>query len=80
MAESLLPEQPGVGPNGQTQQSPVSRYMQDAMHAFEGVKNYFQTHDSAQMKHDLEARVRENPLAAVAVSVGIGYLLGKIFR
>lgn len=80
MAESLLPEQPGVGPDGKAQQSQVSRYMQDAKHAFEGVKNYFQTHDSTQMKQDLEARVRENPLAAVAVSVGIGYLLGKILR
>lgn len=79
MAESLTPE-PGVGPNGKNQQSQVSRYMQDAVHAFEGVKNYFQTHDTGQMRHDLEARVRDNPLAAVAVSVGVGYLLGKIFR
>jgi ElaB/YqjD/DUF883 family membrane-anchored ribosome-binding protein len=79
MAESLIPE-PGVGPDGKGQQSPVSRYMQDAVHAFDGVKNYFQTHDSSQMKHDFETRVRKNPLAAVAVSVGVGYLLGKILR
>lgn len=79
MAESLIPE-PTIGPNGKSQESPVSRYMQDAVHAYEGVKNYFQTHDTTQMKHDLEARVRDNPLTAVAVSVGIGYLLGKIFR
>ncbi len=79
MAENLIPE-PTVRPNGKNQESPVSRYMQDAVHAFEGVKNYFQTRDTSQMKHDLETRVRENPLAAVAVSVGIGYLLGKMFR
>lgn len=79
MPESSIPGA-DVGRDEWGGPSPAGRYMQDAAHAFADIRNYFQTHDARQMKLDLEARVRKNPLAAVAVSVGVGYLLGKILR
>ena len=58
----------------------VGRYLHDFVQILDGFTHYLRNTDAAQIKADLQERVRENPLGTVAIGVGIGFLLGKIFR
>lgn len=58
----------------------MSRYLHDFVQILEGFTNYLRHTDTAQIKSDLQERVRQNPLGTVAVGIGIGFLLGKLFR
>lgn len=41
--------------------------------------SYLRTRDTAEMRSDLEVRVRDRPLASMAVALAAGYLVGRLF-
>lgn len=58
----------------------LSGYMQEAMHSVQGASEYLRTKNPAAMRADLEAQVRARPLTAIAIGLGVGYLLGKLLK
>ncbi|MGH7445193.1 MAG: hypothetical protein ACREKM_09965 [Longimicrobiales bacterium] len=51
-----------------------------AGHAFEAGAEYLREHDVAEMKHEVETRVRQRPLASLAIAALAGFLLARIVR
>jgi ElaB/YqjD/DUF883 family membrane-anchored ribosome-binding protein len=84
MAENLTGVVDTEGGNSHDQQaeasSQVGRYLQDFVQILDGFTHYLRNTDATQIKNDVRERVRENPLGTIAVGIGIGFLLGKIFR
>lgn len=58
----------------------LTGYMHEAMHGAQGVSNYLRNNDAAAMRADLEAQVRAHPLTAIAIGLGVGYLIGKLLK
>lgn len=51
-----------------------------AGHAFEAGAEYLRDHDVDEMKREIETRVRERPLASLAVAAVAGFVLARIVR
>ena len=66
--------------NGEAQMSEFSRYLQDLARGLERWSHYVSSRDTQSIRGDIERRVRDYPIGALAVGFGIGYLLGKIVR
>ena len=42
--------------------------------------DYIRSHDFEEIRGDLEREIRAHPIKSIALALGAGYLLGKIFR
>lgn len=51
-----------------------------ATRAAQGFTDYFRSRDVEAIRADIEQRVRQNPMASVAIGFGIGFLLAKLLR
>lgn len=51
-----------------------------AGHAFESGAEYLRDHDVDEMKREVETRVRERPLASLAIAAVAGFVLARILR
>lgn len=51
-----------------------------AADSMESVSRYLRSNDAADLQHDMERQVRENPLQTLLVGVAAGWLIGKILR
>ncbi len=47
---------------------------------FENAAEYVRARDAVEMRRDVEATVRANPLRSLAVAVVAGYFVGRILR
>ena len=41
---------------------------------------YLRGHDIDEMRNDLEREIRSHPIKSIAIALGAGYLLGRIFK
>lgn len=41
---------------------------------------YIRSHDIEEMRSDLEREIRSHPLKSIAIALGTGYLIGRIFK
>jgi hypothetical protein len=57
-----------------------ARLQARATRAVEVSSDYVRTHDVGEMRSDLEREIRAHPIKSIALAVGAGYLLGKLFR
>lgn len=48
--------------------------------AFDASSDYLRTHDVNAMRSDLEREIRAHPIKSLAIALGTGWVLGKIFR
>lgn len=55
------------------------RAIERAGQKFERGAEYLRTHPVDQIRSDAQFKIRERPLTTVAVALGAGYLLGRIF-
>ena len=44
------------------------------------VTEYFRGHDVEEMRSDLEREIRAHPIKSIAIAIGAGYVLGRIFK
>ncbi len=51
-----------------------------AGHAFEAGADYLREHEWDEIREEVEARVRERPLASLALAAAGGFVLARIFR
>jgi ElaB/YqjD/DUF883 family membrane-anchored ribosome-binding protein len=51
-----------------------------AGHAVETGSDYLRTHDFDEIRGDLEREIRAHPIKSLAIALGTGYLLGKLFK
>lgn len=65
---------------GTTQRSKVDRATDSLASGMESTANWVRNANVEDMKSGVERQVRENPGRALLVAVGVGYLLGKLFR
>jgi len=54
--------------------------VQRAGRAVETGSDYLRSHDIDEIRGDLEREIRAHPIKSIAIALGAGYLLGKIFR
>jgi hypothetical protein len=69
-----------LGATTSTQRSKVDRATDSLASGMESTANWVRNANVDDMKSGVERQVRENPGRALLVAVGVGYLLGKLFR
>jgi hypothetical protein len=57
-----------------------ARIQARASRAVEVSSEYVRTHDVEEMRSDLEREIRAHPIKSIAIAIGAGYVLGKIFK
>jgi hypothetical protein len=57
-----------------------ARLQKGAGRALEASTEYLRTHDVEEMRSDLERSIRAHPIKSLAIALGTGWMLGKIFR
>ena len=67
-----------LGMNGA--EGPRARLQARAQHAMEVSSDYFREHDIDEMRGDLEREIRAHPIKSIAIALGAGYVLGRLFR
>ena len=65
--------------NGQLKQQ-VSQYADEAIAGVKAASQYVKDNDIGAMRADLESQVRARPLAAIAIGVAAGFIIGKILN
>ena len=63
--------------NGHLKQQ-VSHYADEAIAGVRAASEYVRQNDFGAMRADLESQVRAHPVAALAIGVGVGFVLGKL--
>lgn len=58
----------------------LERAGESLAHGMESTANWVRNADMQKVKGDVEQQVRANPGRALLVALGVGYLLGKVFR
>lgn len=58
----------------------TGRALERAGEAAQRASRYLQTRNLSDMRRDLNQSASEHPVAAVAVGLGVGFLLGKLLR
>ena len=59
---------------------PRARLQARAQKAVEVSRDYLREHDVEEMRSDLEREIRAHPIKSIAIALGAGYVLGRIFR
>jgi ElaB/YqjD/DUF883 family membrane-anchored ribosome-binding protein len=57
-----------------------ARLQARASRAVEVSSDYLREHDIDEMRTDLEREIRAHPIKSIAIALGAGYVLGRIFR
>jgi hypothetical protein len=57
-----------------------ARLQAGASRAVEVSTEYLRDHDFDEMRTDLEREIRAHPIKSIAIALGAGYVLGRIFR
>jgi len=65
---------------GRDAASDVRRYAQDALDAVAQLRQYLEKSDLETIRRDAEKRIRERPLTAVMVGLGVGFIVGKLLK
>ncbi|MHB1949994.1 MAG: hypothetical protein ACYCQK_00815 [Acidiferrobacteraceae bacterium] len=69
----------GTGTRASTA-SRVEHYAAKALRAAKDFSNYLAQSDFQTLRRDAETRIRERPVAALLVGIGIGIAVGKLVR
>jgi ElaB/YqjD/DUF883 family membrane-anchored ribosome-binding protein len=72
VAQTLREQAPESGP--------VAQVASSAAQTMERAGSYLQQQDLAAMRADVEQLIRQHPLEAVLIGVGVGYLIGRSTR
>ena len=59
---------------------PRARMQARAQKAVEVSRDYLREHDVEEMRSDLEREIRAHPIKSLAIALGAGYVLGRMFR
>lgn len=51
-----------------------------ASEALDSSAEYIRSHDTAEMRDDLERAIRDRPLVSVGLAIGAGFLIGRLLR
>ncbi len=70
--------QSDLGINGA--EGPRARLQARATRAVEVSTEYLRGHDVEDMRTDLEREIRAHPIKSIALALGAGYVLGRLFR
>ncbi len=57
-----------------------ARLQARASRAVEVSSDYLRGHDMDEMRTDLEREIRAHPIKSIAIALGAGYVLGRLFR
>lgn len=57
-----------------------SRLQTRATRAVEVSTDYVRSHDVEEMRTDLEREIRAHPIKSIALAIGAGYVLGRLFK
>lgn len=57
-----------------------ARLQARATRAVEVSSDYVRSHDIEDMRTDLEREIRAHPIKSIALAIGAGYIIGKIFK
>jgi ElaB/YqjD/DUF883 family membrane-anchored ribosome-binding protein len=57
-----------------------ARLQARAQRAVEVSTHYLSGHDVDEMRNDLEREIRAHPIKSIAIALGAGYVLGRLFR
>jgi hypothetical protein len=57
-----------------------ARIQARASRAVEVGSDYLRNHDIDEMRSDLEREIRAHPIKSIALALGAGYVLGRLFR
>lgn len=57
-----------------------ARLQERAGRALEVSTDYMRGHDLDDMRSDLEREIRAHPIKSIALALGAGYVIGKIFK
>lgn len=60
--------------------SEIRHYAKSALDAVAQLGQYLEQSDFESLRHDAERQIRERPLTAVAVGLGLGFILGKLLK
>ncbi len=61
-------------------EGPAARLQARASRAVEVSTDYLREHDVKEMRSDLEREIRAHPIKSIALALGAGYVLGRLFR
>ena len=61
-------------------EGPRARLQARASRAVEVSTDYLREHDLDEMRSDLEREIRAHPIKSIAIALGAGYVLGRIFK
>lgn len=61
-------------------EGPRARLQARASRAVEVSTDYLREHDIDEMRSDLEREIRAHPIKSIAIALGAGYVLGRLFR
>jgi hypothetical protein len=67
-----------LGINGA--EGPGARLQARASRAVEVSSEYLRDHDMEEMRTDLEREIRAHPIKSIALAIGAGYVLGRLFK
>lgn len=67
-----------LGINGA--EGPRARLQARAQRAVEVGTDYFRERDVDEIRSDLEREIRAHPIKSIALALGAGYVLGRLFR
>jgi hypothetical protein len=70
----------GTTSYAKTGERKLERAGESIAHGMESTANWVRNADMEKVKGDVEQQVRANPGRALLVALGVGYLLGKVFR
>jgi hypothetical protein len=70
----------GAGTYENRGEATLDRASESLAHGMESTARWVRDADLNKVRGDVEQQVRSNPGRALLVAVGVGYLLGKIFR
>ena len=61
-------------------QSAAAPVVARARNAVDSSAQYLRGHDVEEMRSDLEREIRAHPIKSIAIAIGAGYVLGRIFK
>lgn len=83
---TVTTEPAGLGGNGAHSSAAsdataeIRHYAQSAIDAVAQLRQYLEQSDFTSLRNDAERQIRQRPLTAVAVGLGLGFILGKLLK
>jgi hypothetical protein len=67
-------------PDSDNPNGPRARLQERAGRALEVSTDYLRGHDIDDMRSDLEREIRAHPIKSIAIALGAGYVIGRLFK